>query len=767
MDVENQSSASPSSDVVSETPSSLKGRIKAIFAKKKEKEEHKTVPFKELFAYATRAELRYMFISIPAAAVHGCILPLFTIVFGDVINAFGGTDDTGEGAVALDEITSTVGGIAKWFLVLAAVAFVSSFLQVRFQLIFAHRVTNRLRRLYFQSLMRQDYSWYDSNDGGELTARVAGDVNLIQAGIGEKVATAVQFIVTFITGFIIAFIYGWKLTLIILAISPLLALGGVLFGKLAAESSSDTQKSYGAAGGVASEVLSLIRTVTAYNGQESEARRYDEKLQEAYSYGVRRSAYSGGALGFTYGVIFCTFAVAFTFGAGQVRSGAMEPGDIIITFFSVFIATISIGQASPAFNAFNIARGAAPRVYDVIRRKSEIDPLEDEGKVLDNVTGEIIFRDVQFNYPTRVVDDLESDARPNVLDNFNLKVSPGSSHALVGSSGCGKSTTVRLIERFYDVQEGQVLLDGIDVRELNVRFLRSQIGYVGQMPTLFMLSIRENIALGAAMEKVLDPETGEATLQRKEVTDDEIVAAAKKANAHDFIMKLPERYDTVLGERGAMLSGGQKQRVCIARALVRNPKILLLDESTSALDAQSERIVQEALEHAAEGRTTITIAHRLSTVKNADVISVIDQGKVVEEGNHTDLLSIERGAYRTLVEYQNVEGKKEKEEEEEEGDSSAVLKAAAEDPTKATSLSKTRVEEEEAELPIVDRGVLGRALKMNVPEIPYILVGMIGAAVAGASFPAMAITFTEVSCKPASLHQYMSLDVDINSCVIC
>eukprot|EP00178_Gracilaria_changii_P015844 TRINITY_DN444_c7_g1_i1.p1 TRINITY_DN444_c7_g1~~TRINITY_DN444_c7_g1_i1.p1 ORF type:complete len:1288 (-),score=283.32 TRINITY_DN444_c7_g1_i1:6972-10835(-) len=742
MDVENQSSPSPSSDVTSEAPSSIKHRIKAMFAKRNPEETQKTVPFKELFAYATPAEMRYMYVSMPAAAVHGVILPLFTIVFGGVIDAFGGTDDTGENAVAINEITAEVGGIAKWFLVLAAVAFVASFLQVRFQLIFAHRVTNRLRRLYFQSLMRQDYSWYDSNDGGELTARVAGDVNLIQAGIGEKVATAVQFIVTFITGFIIAFIYGWKLTLIILAISPLLALGGVMFGKLAAESSSDTQKSYGAAGGVASEVLSLIRTVTAYNGQESEARRYDDKLQEAYRSGVRRSAYSGGALGFTYGVIFCTFAVAFTFGAGQVRSGDMEPGDIIVTFFSVFIATISIGQASPAFNAFNVARGAAPRVYDVIRRQSEIDPLDDSGKVLDKVTGEITFRDVQFNYPTRVVDDLDSNARPHVLDSFNLKVSPGSSHALVGSSGCGKSTTVRLIERFYDVQEGEVLLDGVDIRDLNVRWLRSQIGYVGQMPTLFMLTIRENIALGAAMEKVVDPETGEATLQRKEVSDEEIVAAAKKANAHDFIMKLPERYDTLLGERGAMLSGGQKQRVCIARALVRNPKILLLDESTSALDAQSERIVQEALEHAAEGRTTITIAHRLSTVKNADVISVIDEGKVVEEGNHRDLLNIQGGAYRTLVEFQNVEGKKEKEEEEQS--SSAVLQLGSEDPTKATSLSKTRVEEEEAELPAVDRGVLLRALKMNAPEIPFILVGMIGAAIAGASFPAMSITFTEV-----------------------
>lgn len=754
MEPEPQPPSTSSTDAASDSNKSLKSRLRSIFAAnnkrtKKKEPHHKTVPFLQLFAYATNAELYYMIISIPAAIAHGTILPLFTIIFGSVIDIFGGTDNV-QGStdfVDIKKITGEVGGIAKWFLVLAAVAFVTSFLQVRFQLIFAHRVATRLRKLYFRSLMTQDYAWYDSHDGGELTSRVASDVNLIQTGIGEKVTTAVQMITTLVAGFIVALVHGWKLTLIIFAISPLLALGGVLFGKLAAESTSDSQKSYGAAGAVASEVLSLIRTVTAYNGQESEARRYEKELQKAYLSGVRRSTYSGAALGFTYGVIFCTFAVAFVFGAGQVRSGEMSAGDIIVTFFSVFIGTISIGQAAPSFTAFNIARGAAPRVYEIIRRKSEIDPLDTEhGRVLDDVKGEISFRNVQFNYPTRNSSDPDSNARPYVLDNFDLHVAEGSSQALVGSSGCGKSTTVRLIERFYDVQHGQVMLDGVDVRELNVRWLRSQIGYVGQMPTLFMLSIRENIELGAGLEQVVDEKTGQTVLRRKEVSEDEIIAAAKKANAHDFIMKLPEKYDTMLGERGAMLSGGQKQRVCIARALVRNPRILLLDESTSALDAQSERLVQKALEQAAEGRTTITIAHRLSTVKNADVISVIDEGRVVERGTHNELLNIEGGAYKTLVEFQNVEAKKH-EEQTVQDDSSTVLKAATEDLTKATSVSKTLEGEavEEGGLPPVDKGVLARALKMNMTEFPFILIGMIGAAVAGATFPVMAIIFTEVS----------------------
>eukprot|EP00177_Eucheuma_denticulatum_P008442 GFKZ01015348.1.p1 GENE.GFKZ01015348.1~~GFKZ01015348.1.p1 ORF type:complete len:1387 (+),score=214.48 GFKZ01015348.1:517-4161(+) len=672
-------------------------------------------------------------------------MPLFTIIFGSVIDAFGLSvgDPT-----QLDQVTSEVGGAAKWFLILAGIAFVTSFMQVRFQLIFAQRVSNRLRRLFFDSLMRQDYDWYDNNDGGELTARVANDVNLVEAGIGDKVSSAVQFTSMFVSGFIIAFIYGWKLTLIILAIAPLLAIGGALFGKLAADSTSEGLGAYGSAGAVANEALSLIRTVTAFNAQESEAQRYEKELDKAYKAGVKKGAFQGAALGFTYFIIFSTFAVAFSFGGSQVRSGAMMPGDVIVTFFSVFIATISIGQAAPAFNAFSVARGAAPRVYEVIRRQSDIDPLDEEkGKILDSVDGAISFKDVSFNYSTRVVEDENSEARPFVLDKFNLEIPAGSSHALVGSSGCGKSTTVRLIERFYDVNFGQVLIDGIDVRDFNVRWLRSQIGYVGQMPTLFMLSIRQNIALGAAMETVID-DSGRNVLRRKTVTDDEIVAAAKKANAHDFIMKLPEKYDTLLGERGALLSGGQKQRICIARALIRNPRILLLDESTSALDAQSERVVQEALEVASSGRTTVTIAHRLSTVMNADTISLIDKGTVAESGTHTELTQIPNGAYNKLIEYQKVQAQQQQLAEPgpaadetftQEGGKSVYVDSVS----KTAHGDDDKKDDEDEQTELVE-GALKRAFLLNIKELPFMLLGMVGSALGGASFPAMAILFASV-----------------------
>lgn len=406
---------------------------------------------------------------------------------------------------------------------------------------------------------------------------------------------------------------------------------------------------------------------------------------------------------------------------------------------------------------------------------------KDEGIIPDEMKGNIKFSNVRFNYPSRLVSDMDAaDTRKHVLDDFNLEIPAGSNHVLVGGSGCGKSTVVRLIERFYDVQAGQVTIDGIDVREFNVRWLRSQMGYVGQLPTLFMLSIRDNIALGAPLVPITDSETGNVTYDRKEVSDEEVMAVCKKANAHDFIMKLPKRYDTLLGERGALLSGGQKQRICIARALIRNPKILLLDEATSALDSRSEELVQKALENATAGRTTITIAHRLSTVKNADTISVIHEGEVVESGNHDTLIDIEGGAYQQLVEYQNIYTPSTSEEEEITADEyddaifthvtesvhrMSVPRLLSEVLSKniAGSLTKMYTSTQQDEYmddkidEDVDRGVLKRAFYINAGEMHLMILGIIGACMAGVAFPLMAYLFSSVSFSKSNRHAYFPL----------
>ena len=267
----------------------------------------------------------------------------------------------------------------------------------------------------------------------------------------------------------------------------------------------------------------------------------------------------------------------------------------------------SIGQASPCISAFAAGKAAGYKMFETIERKPEIDANDPKGKILDNVRGEIEFRDVHFSYPSRPND--------KVFSGFSLFIPSGTTIALVGQSGSGKSTIVSLIERFYDPRSGAVLIDGIDLRDLQLRWIRGKIGLVGQEPALFAASIRENIAYG-----------------KEGATVEEIRAAAALANAAKFIDKLPNGLDTMVGEHGSQLSGGQKQRIAIARAILKDPRILLLDEATSALDAESEHVVQEALDRIMVNRTTVVIAHRLSTIRNVDAIAVVQDGQIVEQG---------------------------------------------------------------------------------------------------------------------------------------
>lgn len=525
---------------------------------------------------------------------------------------------------------------------------------------------------------------------------------------------------------------------------------------LSADAAGEGQGAYSRAGGIATEVLSLVRIVTAYGGQEEEAQRYEEALDEAYKANVRRSMLSGISIGFVLLCILCIYGLAFFYGAQLERENQMSAGDVLLVFFSLTLGATALGQAAPAFKSFAIARGTAPRIFDLIERDSPIDPLDyDSGLTPESVKGEIVFDNVDFTYKNRVAEDGAPDL---VFNNFSLRVEAGMSQALVGPSGCGKSTTVRLVERFYDPIAGSVKLDGVDMRELNVKWLRAQVGYVGQMPTLFKLTIRENIALGAAAVPVEDKVTGSRRWEVIEPTEDDIIRAAKAANAHDFIMKLPEGYDTMLGERGALLSGGQKQRICIARALVRNPKILILDESTAALDANSERLVQEALEKASEGRTTITIAHRLSTVRNADRISVIEHGVVVESGKHEELMAREGGAYRQLVQLQNIERQKTEEamvDDDEQDASDEALPQLSGDKSRlgkpsvtgadSTTIPNVQGEQEEEDGKVdIDRGVLKRTFALNARETPLILLGIIGAAMAGSVWPVASIALVRL-----------------------
>ncbi|KAJ3052868.1 GTPase-activating protein, partial [Rhizoclosmatium hyalinum] len=339
-----------------------------------------------------------------------------------------------------------------------------------------------------------------------------------------------------------------------------------------------------------------------------------------------------------FGVIYLMYSVSFYYGSVLLLSDLIDAGTVVNVFFAVLIGAFSLAQVAPELQAIALGTGAGSKIFFTLERVPAIDTEDKGGKTIDQVAGKVEFKNVQFTYPSR------PDVK--ILKGLDLTVEPGKTVALVGASGSGKSTIIQLLERFYDSTDGEVLFDGVNVKDLNLLWLRQQIGYVSQEPTLFEGSVAENIAHGL---------TGTANEHANEETKLKLIqSAAVKANAHEFIQLLPQGYNTQVGERGLLLSGGQKQRIAIARAIIKDPKVLLLDEATSALDTTSERIVQAALENASEGRTTIVIAHRLSTIKNADLIVVMARGEIIEKGTHQELIEMEGGFYAQLVNAQQL-----------------------------------------------------------------------------------------------------------------
>lgn len=387
------------------------------------------------------------------------------------------------------------------------------------------------------------------------------------------------------------------------------------------------------ASSLAAEVIGGFRTVLSFDWQDEAVRRYSLLLQRTKKESHKEVHVNGLVFGLSYLLMFWVNALIFWYGSTLVlatpANGGITQGDFIIVFMSVLMSAMGLGQAVAISPDFARSRGAAANLFEVMNRAPLIDANPTGIKEVP-LAGSIELENVVFSYP----------ARPDtvVLNHFGLKISPGSVVAFVGRSGAGKSTIIGLVERFYDVLEGAVRIDGRNIKDYDLRWLRRQIGLVSQEPILFDSSIAENIRFGRAG-------------LHEDISMTEVEAAAKAANAHDFIMKLDDGYETRVGERGTQLSGGQKQRIAIARAILKNPTILLLDEATSALDSESEALVQEALDKLMQGRTTIVIAHRLSTIRNADVICAMAKGQIVEMGRHDELIA-KQGYYFDLVAHQ-------------------------------------------------------------------------------------------------------------------
>ncbi|KAL0985500.1 hypothetical protein UPYG_G00157680 [Umbra pygmaea] len=741
-----------------------KTKRKGLGKKKKEpKEPSKSVGFFQLFRYATCCEVFMMIIGLMCAAVHGIALPLMCVVFGQTTDSFVQTGQTTNFSANVTALLNSTNGCiqvpgvdiqaqitknAYYFVGFGCAALLLGTFQVMLFVLTATKQTKRIRERYFHAIIHQQMAWFDTHQIGVLNVRLTEDINTINEGLGDKICVFVQFFSTFLSGFVIGFVYGWKLTLVILAISPLLAASAAVWSKILATLTSKELSAYAKAGALAEEILVAIRTVVAFNGQKKAVEMYESKLEDAKNFGIKKAITTNVSIGLTQFVIFGAYALAFWYGT---KLSVDEPqnytiGKTITVFFSVMIGAFSLGQAAPNLEAIAKARGAAYEVYGTIDQPRPIDSSSKEGHKLDHVKGDIEFKNIHFTYPSR--------KEMKVLQGVNLTVPRGKTIALVGASGCGKSTTIQLLQRFYDPDSGMVTLDGHDIRTLNVKWLRENIGIVSQEPVLFGTTIAENIRYG-----------------REDATDEDIERAVREANAYNFISKLPDKLNTMVGERGAQLSGGQKQRIAIARALVKNPKILLLDEATSALDTQSESIVQAALDKARAGRTTIIIAHRLSTIRTADVIAGFSDGQVVEQGTHRELMA-KKGVYYSLV-MQQSQGKSEEEDivgednppeyddcvfsdmsnaedsdqqEQEEiqhgglRNNSIRRVSVRRKSTKKKSKSKKEKQKDD-QIPDVP---FTRILAMNSPEWPYLSVGIFASLVGGGVYPCVAIIFAKI-----------------------
>jgi ABC transporter fused permease/ATP-binding protein len=488
------------------------------------------------------------------------------------------------------------------------------------------RVVTNLRERLYRSIIDQEIAFFDARRTGELISRLASDTAVLQSAVSVNISMALRSLAQAAGGVVLLVYTSPKLTAVMLAVVPAVALGAVIYGKRVRRLARDVQDALAAAGEVAEESIGGIRTVRAFVAERKEADRYAGAVGKALALARRRIWAGGQFMAIASSASFGAAALVIWYGGRLVLHHQMSLGALTSFLIYTMIVAMALGGLAELWADFMRAAGAAERVFELLDRTPAI-PAQG-GVEPAQVKGEVALHGVRFAYPTR------PDVR--VLDGVDLTIAAGEVVALVGPSGAGKSTVASLLLRFYDPQEGRVSFDGHDVRALDPRWLRGHIGTVAQEPILFSTTIAENIRYG-----------------RPGATDAEVEAAARAANAHGFISGFPEGMATLVGERGVQLSGGQKQRVAIARAVLKDPRVLILDEATSALDAESEHLVREALERLMRGRTTLIIAHRLSTVMGADRVVVLDGGMIVQSGPHARLVA-EDGLYRRLVERQFV-----------------------------------------------------------------------------------------------------------------
>ncbi|KAK7381342.1 hypothetical protein VNO78_33967 [Psophocarpus tetragonolobus] len=557
------------------------------------------------------------------AVLFGAIQPVYAFAMGSVISVYFLQDH--------DEIKKKTMIYSLCFLGLAVFSLVVNILQHYNFAYMGEYLTKRVRERMLSKILTFEVGWFDQdeNSTGAVCSRLAKEANVVRSLVGDRMALVVQTISAVVIAFTMGLIIAWRLAIVMIAVQPIIIACFYTRRVLLKSMSSKAIEAQDESSKIAAEAVSNLRTITAFSSQDRILKMLEKAQEGPCRESIRQSWFAGIGLACSQSLTFCTWALDFWYGGKLVFHGYINAKALFETFMILVSTGRVIADAGSMTNDLAKGADAVGSVFAILDGYTKIEPDDIDGNKPEKITGKIELLDVHFAYP----------ARPNVMifEGFSIKIDAGKSTALVGQSGSGKSTIIGLIERFYDPLKGILTIDGRDIKSYHLRSLRKHIALVSQEPTLFGGTIRENIAYGAS----------------NKVDETEIIEAARAANAHDFIASLKDGYDTWCGDRGVQLSGGQKQRIAIARAILKNPEVLLLDEATSALDSQSEKLVQDALERVMVGRTSVVVAHRLSTIQNCDLIAVLDKGKVVEKGTHSSLLTEgPSGAYYSLVSLQ-------------------------------------------------------------------------------------------------------------------
>ncbi|XP_048332309.2 ABC transporter B family member 13 isoform X2 [Ziziphus jujuba] len=686
--------------------------------------EKRTVSFFGLFAAADSVDYILMLFGSIGACIHGSALPVFFVLFGRMIDSLGHLSNNSH------KLSSRVSQNALYLVYLGVIILAAAWIGVAFWMQTGERQTARLRLKYLQSILKKDINFFDTEArDANILFHISSDAILVQDAIGDKTGHALRYLSQFIVGFAIGFTSVWKLTLLTLGVVPLIAIAGGAYTIIMSTLSEKGEAAYAEAGKVAEEVISQVRTVYSFVGEERAVEAYSKSLNKALKLGKKGGLAKGLGVGFTYGLLFCAWALLLWYAGKLVRHGDTNGGKAFTTIINVIFSGFALGQAAPNLAAIAKGRAAAANILSMIDSNGNSSDKLDNGTLLPKVSGQIDFSEVSFAYPSR----------PNmVFEKLSFSISSGKTFAFVGPSGSGKSTIISLIQRFYEPTSGRILLDGHDLKTLKLKWLREQMGLVSQEPALFATTIAGNILFG-----------------KDDASMNQIVEAAKAANAHAFIQGLPDGYSTQVGEGGTQLSGGQKQRIAIARAMLRNPKILLLDEATSALDAESEKIVQQALDKIMSHRTTIVVAHRLSTIRDVDTIIVLKNGQVVEIGNHSELIS-KKEEYATLVSLQATGqvqtstltfGEILSRSQSSKISSFRELSSSHryQEDLKSNSIRELEPSNQKLSSPnAATTPSIWELLKLNAPEWPYALLGSVGAILAGMEAPLFALGITHI-----------------------